>query len=99
MVGDIVKHVYDVRNVIAHGDRIPDDLWKRTLRRGMHGELSVPEVCLEAISFIIRHSLIKILRDQLLQHFSTDATSEAYFGAQGLTNLDIKRRASQQQVP
>jgi len=49
---------------------------------------------LEAISFIIRHSLLKILRDGLLNDFKDAQSSQAYFGAQGLTKNLLKKSAA-----
>lgn len=45
--------------------------------------------------FIIRTSLLKILRDGLLDHFADAGQAEAYFGAQGLTlkALRVARRS------
>ena len=47
---------------------------------------------LEAISSIIRQSLLKILKENLLLHFADSSSSEAYFTANGLTKRDIQRR-------
>jgi hypothetical protein len=46
----------------------------------------------EAISFIIRESLLRILEDDLLSHFADGPASEAYFGAAGLTDAQIRQR-------
>jgi hypothetical protein len=91
-VGAIVDDIYTVRNLIAHGDRVPDEFFERMMRQGVGEELSVLAVLIEAVSFITRKSLLRILRDDLLQHFVDAASSEAYFGAAGLTNTAIRRR-------
>jgi hypothetical protein len=46
---------------------------------------------LEAISFIIRHSLLKSLRNGLLDDSKDAPASQAYFGAQGLTKNLLKK--------
>jgi hypothetical protein len=50
------------------------------------------EVLVEAASFIIRSSLLKILRDGLTNHFIDASAAEAYFDANGLTNSKIRAR-------
>jgi hypothetical protein len=49
-------------------------------------------VLFEAESFIIRHSLVKILRDGLTKHFAGAPEAEAYLGAQGLTNSELQKK-------
>jgi hypothetical protein len=92
-VGQIVDDLYDLRNFIAHGDRVPDPYFRDDLRRGLDGGVKRCEVLLEMASFIVRTSLLKILRDDLLDHFSEAGSAEDYFGAQGLTNTQIRAAA------
>ena len=61
------------------------------MRRGFNGHVNCIEVLMEACSFIVRHSLLKILREDLLEHFASAASSEAYFGKEGLTRLVLSR--------
>jgi hypothetical protein len=91
-LGAIVEDLYDVRNFVAHGDRIPDRIFQDTLREGFNGRVTVFQVLFEVQSFIIRNSLLKILRDDLLNHFSDAAPAEAYFEGAGLTNTAIRAR-------
>lgn len=69
-VGQIVDDLYEMRNFLAHGDKLNDHFLKDTLRDGINGRVTVQEVLFEAQSFIIRTSLLKILRDGLLDHFA-----------------------------
>lgn len=98
-VQDVVGDIYEIRNFVAHGDKIPDDYYNRRPRRGTQGDLNVIDVCLEAISFIVRNSLIKILRDDLLNNFANAAATEQYFAAAGLTNTAIRQRQRQLAQP
>lgn len=91
-VGRILDDLYEVRNFIAHGDRIPDRMFQDTLRDGFNGRVNVFQVLFEAQSFIIRKSLLKILHDELLNHFADAAPAEAYFGGMGLTKAAIRGR-------
>ena len=91
-IGSVVNDLYEVRNYIAHGDRIPDRFLRDTLRGGFEGPLCVYAVLFEAQSCIIRNSLLKILRDGLFSHFADARSAEAYFGAQGLTKDRLRSR-------
>lgn len=50
------------------------------------------QVLFEAQSFIIRESLLRILKDNLLCHCENASASEAYFGNEGLTRKTLKAR-------
>lgn len=91
-VGSVVDDMYRVRNLIAHGDKIPDEFFQRKLRAGVGAELSVLQVLIEAASFVIRKSLLHILQNNLVNHFKDAVSSELYFGAAGLTNAAIRQR-------
>ena len=77
-VGNIVDDVYAVRNYLAHGDRIPDEYFNQMARQSFNGGVPRIEVLLEAVSFIIRTSLLKILRDGLLNHFQDAVSADAF---------------------
>ena len=91
-VGQMVSALYNVRNFVAHGDRIPDLYFHTKVRDGMNGSGTFLHVLFEAQSFIVRASLLKILRDRLLDKFADAKTSGAYFDANGLTNSTIRTR-------
>ena len=90
-VGQIVPDLYKMRNFIAHGDKIPDPFFQDILRHGLNGDVVKAEVLMEAASFIVRTSLLKILRDGLLNQFTDAGAAEAYFGAQSLTKSVLRR--------
>ena len=92
-VGGIVGDLYEMRNFIAHGDKIPESFFKDVVRTGFNGGVPKREMLLEGASFIIRTSLLKILRDGLKNHFADAGPAEAYFGAQNLTK-SVLRAAS-----
>ena len=50
------------------------------------------DVLMEAQSFIIRKSLLKILREDLLEHFRDADASQDYSAANQLTKDDIWKR-------
>jgi hypothetical protein len=89
-VRQVVDDLYEMRNYVAHGDRIPDPYFTDILRRGFIGAVNKWQVLLEASSFIVRTSLMKILRDGLLDHFVDAGSAERYFGSAGLTKRALK---------
>lgn len=91
-VADVVNEIYCLRNHIAHGDRTPTYYSEATGRPEIFsGNLTKSDTLLEAISFIIRHSLLKIMRDNLLDKFADAASSETYFDSHGLTKDVLKK--------
>lgn len=89
-VGQVADDLYDMRNYVAHGDRIPDSYFTQILRHSFNGAVKKLEMLLEAASFIVRASLLRILRHHLLDHFADTRPAEAYFAAQGLTGTALR---------
>ena len=79
-----------MRNCISHGDRL-EDRYFAIKRADLAEGLTLFGVLTEGASFIIRHSLLKILRGGLMGHFRGAAESSAYFAANGLSKRDIYR--------
>lgn len=90
-VGAVVGDLYEMRNFMAHGDRIPDPFFNEAMRQGFNGHVYKSEVLLEAASFIIRSSLLKILDDGLIAHFANAPAAEAFFEAHDLTGPSLRR--------
>ncbi len=92
-VGDVIGELYCLRNHIAHGDRVPDYYKLKDGRPSLaHFGEPIPktEMLFEAISFIIRYSLLKVLSDNLLDHFSSNTTADVYFARHGLARDDLR---------
>jgi len=90
-VGEVVVDLCEVRNCIAHGDKIPDRFFQ-PLPNGYLGESgNIINVLHDALSFIIRTSLLRILKDNLLDHFADSQASDAYFGAASLTRSALTK--------
>lgn len=97
-VAEIVDDLYEVRNCIAHGERIPDRLFEM-IPAGYFGESgNILTMLQDGLSFIVRTSLRRILKDNLLHHFVDGPSAEKYFGAAGLTKSELLR-AKQQKRP
>jgi hypothetical protein len=91
-IGDVVNDLYDLRNVVAHGDRTPARFFDEA--RTDYGEsINLATVLTEAASRIIRASLLRILEENLLKEFSDGQASELYFGGQGLTRSALFAKA------
>lgn len=86
-VADVVDDLYEVRNCIAHGDKVPDRFFSQTMRWGESGNLLA--TLEEAASFIVRTSLLKILKSNLLNHFKGGPESQTYFRSNGLTRSQL----------
>jgi hypothetical protein len=84
-----IGEIYCLRNHIAHGDKVPDYYFQNG-RLDFEGQLARFAVLTEAISFIVRQSLLKILKDGLLSHFEDSASSEAYFSSKALTKSALE---------
>jgi len=90
-VGGIIDDVYRLRNMIAHGDQVPDVDMSRFFRAGLGGEpVLFTEGMFEGLSFIIRKSLLKILEDDLLEQFANATVANAFFAANKLTLDDLR---------
>jgi hypothetical protein len=90
-LAEVVGSVYDVRNFIAHGDPIPTKYFETSKRKGMTGkDISLVQVLGEALSFIVRRSLLKIVQDGLIAHFTDAPSADAYFTAHVLTKSILK---------
>ena len=89
----MVDEIYCLRNHIAHGDRLPDYYYQSVGRISFEGA-DVPKVdmLLEALSSIVRQSLLAILKQNLLSHFEDATSSRSYFDANSLTKSQIEAK-------
>lgn len=49
-------------------------------------------IVIEAISFLVRKSILKIMKDGIVPHFSDDASLGAYYAAKQLTKSDLQSK-------
>jgi hypothetical protein len=86
-IGDVLDDLYEVRNCLAHGDKVPDKFFVQVPSPyGSSNRLTTLE---EAASFIVRMSLLKMLKDGLLDHFKGGPESQQYFKANGLIRSEL----------
>jgi hypothetical protein len=88
-IDGILDELYNMRNYIAHGDRLPDCYFIGSKRNGIGRPVNLFNVLTEAASFIIRKSLLKILKDDLPEHFKGADEAQMYFAANGLSKKAI----------
>jgi hypothetical protein len=84
-VNDVAWDVYRLRNKFAHGEWIPKEYLGRRGYVGKAGNaLTYADVILEATSIILRKSLIRVLKENLLEVFRSKDALDWHFSRQGL---------------
>lgn len=79
-VKQVLPDIYRLRNRFAHGEWVPKEFLDRAVYSGKAGEiLNYADVLLEATGIILRMSLIRILREDLLKTFGTKSALDWYF--------------------
>ncbi len=84
-IANIIEDVNIVRNCIAHGERIPDRYFDPSLgRNGLNGRVSYISVLDDALAFIIRQTLRRILDGNLVDNFTSRRTVSLFWKGNGL---------------
>jgi hypothetical protein len=84
-IKDVLHDVNEVRNCIAHGDKIPDRFFAPAGgRQTLSGVVNYLAVLDDALSFIIRVSLLKILRNNLVEDFKDRHHCSLYWKTLGV---------------
>ena len=97
-VRDVIDEIYCLRNHIAHGDRLPQYYFETVGRKAIdESPIYMGEMLSEAISSIVRQSLLVILERGLISHFKDAPTAENYF--KGHTKSILKRRSNPKTCP
>jgi hypothetical protein len=82
-IGDVINDINDVRNCVAHGRRIPNRFFN-TKRRGLNGDVTLIQVLEDALGFIIRETLLRILKNNLMEHFKAEHDVSVYWKSSDL---------------
>jgi hypothetical protein len=86
-VRQVVPDIYKLRNRFAHGEWVPKEFLDRPGYSGKSGEvLNYADVLLEATGIILRMSLVRVLREDLLEVFGTKGALDWYFSRAGLVS-------------
>jgi len=86
-----IDPIYELRNTVIHGKRVPDSFYVQDARIGLDGPLRRVEELVEALSFLLRKSIEVVLEQHLVEHFKDENTIKAYFSDLGLTKTNLSR--------
>ena len=75
----VLAELSKARNTIAHGDKLDGSFFTEPWREGVNGPIMKLQVLDEAVTSLVRQSLLKILEDNLLEHFRSSDTADSYF--------------------
>jgi hypothetical protein len=71
-IGEVVEDVNVVRNCIAHGERVPDKYFRQDAGRNtLNGRVKYITVLDDALAFIVRATLRRIIAENLLSDFAS----------------------------
>jgi hypothetical protein len=90
-VEDVLSDLYELRNCVAHGDRVPAKFFE-TVRHDYDQTVVRAEMLSEAASRIVRSSLLQIVEQGMQHHFLDSQTSETFFGGQDLTRSALLKK-------
>lgn len=84
-IGDIIEDINVIRNRIAHGERIPDTYFSVDAGRdGLNGRVKYISVLDDALAFIVRETLRRILSEDLLEGFTSRRSVSLFWRNRGL---------------
>lgn len=84
-IGDVIEDINEVRNCIAHGERIPDKYFEAGAGRNDSGrQVNYISVLDDALAFIVRETLRRILADDLLDGFTSRRGVSVFWKSKGL---------------
>ena len=83
-IGDIIEDINVVRNCITHGERIPSKYGAAAGRESFGGRVNYISVLDDALAFIVRETLRRILAENLLDGFTSRKSVSAFWKSNGL---------------
>jgi hypothetical protein len=84
-IGDVIEDINVVRNCIAHGERIPDRYFGTDAGRGsLNGQVNYISVLGDALAFIVRETLRRILAENLADGFTSRRSVSLFWRSRGL---------------
>jgi hypothetical protein len=94
-VSEVMEDAYTVRNFIVHGERVPDKFYS-TGRSSSGGTPDINRIGIlfEGLSFVLRKSILRVLRDNLLEEFKSKSASRKYWSTRLLTRPHLMGRAA-----
>ena len=99
-VRNAIRDIYKLRNKFAHGEWVPKEFLNKPGYFGKAGEqLNYADVLLEATGIILRMSLTRILKENLLEVFRDKDSLDWYFSRVGLVNRKPAGRGFSRREP
>jgi hypothetical protein len=89
-VAGVVDPIYELRNYVMHGQRVPEAFYIQDGREGLDGPLRRVEELVEALSFLLRKSVQIAVDPSTVENFKDDIARRAYFAP--LTKTKLLRR-------
>jgi hypothetical protein len=89
-VAGVVDPIYELRNYVMHGQRVPETFYIQDGRVGLDGPLRRVEELVEALSFLLRKSIQTAVDTNTLESFKNDSARRSYFAP--LTKTKLLRR-------
>lgn len=89
---EIIGEISCLRNHLAHGDRVPAYYFDAKGRDGFNGPVPRVMLLIEAISFLVRRSILKIMKDGIASYFRDDPSLEGYYASKQLTKSDLRSK-------
>lgn len=84
-IGDVIEDINLVRNCIAHGERIPERYFGADSgRRSLNGRVNHISVLDDALAFIVRETLRRILAENLGDGFTSRRAVSQFWKSRGL---------------
>jgi hypothetical protein len=90
-VAGVVDPIYELRNYVIHGQRVPDSFYASEGREGLDGPLRKVEQLIEALSFLLRKSIQLAVNPNVMDNFKDDSARRTYFSPLTKTRL-LRRR-------
>jgi len=89
-VAGVVDPIYELRNYVMHGQRVPQAFYIQDGREGVDGPLRRVEELVEALSFLLRKSIQIAVDPSRVENVKSDSARRAYFAP--LTKTKLLRR-------
>jgi hypothetical protein len=77
-ISECLEDLYQLRNCIAHGDRIPAKFFETKVSRGFEMQIRLIDLLNEAATSISGKGILKIAREGLFDHFRDNDAADDY---------------------
>lgn len=78
-VAGAVEPIYELRNYVMHGQRVPNSFYTADGRQGLDGPIRRVEQLIEVLSFLLRKSIQLAVDPDVVENFKDDSARRTYF--------------------